>query len=407
MRRPFLVIIAFLPACGAGDARDEAFAVRDSAGVRIAESRLAAWTDETAWRLDSVPSLRIGAVDGPPEVVLFGVSAGRRLPDGGVVLGNNGIEVRRFDAQGAHLWTSGGKGAGPGDFQGISSIDVLAGDSLGVFDTNLARYSILAPDGRFARSVTLVGVRMGGGAGVGTLADGSVVARVVGDTPPRDATRRYRLSETLVVFDVRDGTPDTVGVFAGQERFVFVDGRGALHGPAAFPFAMTPAVRGAEVLVAHTERFEVLAFHASGALRRIVRRVMEPPAVTQGDVDEWRRLQLEGIRGAAGEMRGPAGDRRPRLIEAMTFPRTHAVLDLVKADAEGNLWVRHAPPPNVSGARVASRDWSVFDAQGRWLGVLVMPPNVNPMEIGADYLLGVAYDDLGVESVARYGLRKP
>jgi hypothetical protein len=46
----------------------------------------------------------------------------------------------------------------------------------------------------------------------------------------------------------------------------------------------------------------------------------------------------------------------------------------------------------------------VFDAGGRWLCDVTMPAHFTPMEIGADYVLGVASDADGVETVVRYGL---
>ena len=49
--------------------------------------------------------------------------------------------------------------------------------------------------------------------------------------------------------------------------------------------------------------------------------------------------------------------------------------------------------------------WSVFDAQGRWLGDVTLPARFSPMDIGADYVLGVARDEDGVETVAMYTLR--
>jgi hypothetical protein len=46
----------------------------------------------------------------------------------------------------------------------------------------------------------------------------------------------------------------------------------------------------------------------------------------------------------------------------------------------------------------------VFGPEGRWLGLARSPKGVQPLEIGADYLLGLRRDDLGVEHVELYDL---
>ncbi len=52
--------------CGQETTTDtQAFQVRDSAGVTIHENSVGEWTEETAWRLSSRPTLTIGVIDGP------------------------------------------------------------------------------------------------------------------------------------------------------------------------------------------------------------------------------------------------------------------------------------------------------------------------------------------------------
>jgi hypothetical protein len=72
------------------------------------------------------------------------------------------------------------------------------------------------------------------------------------------------------------------------------------------------------------------------------------------------------------------------------------------ADALGNIWLQEY---QVNPVR--SSLWSVFDPNGRWLGVVETPGNFTVNEIGADYVLGVYEDDLGVQYVRMYRLLKP
>jgi hypothetical protein len=49
----------------------------------------------------------------------------------------------------------------------------------------------------------------------------------------------------------------------------------------------------------------------------------------------------------------------------------------------------------------------VFDATGRWLGDVSMPPRFVPLEIGADYVLGRSREADKVPRVVLYRLEKP
>jgi hypothetical protein len=45
--------------------------------------------------------------------------------------------------------------------------------------------------------------------------------------------------------------------------------------------------------------------------------------------------------------------------------------------------------------------WDVFDAQGRYLGVLELPPRFTPSELRGDRVWGIWRDDLDVQHVLR------
>src|SRR6185436_7815877 len=78
-------------------------------------------------------------------------------------------------------------------------------------------------------------------------------------------------------------------------------------------------------------------------------------------------------------------------------------------DAEGNLWVmRFALQDEVIGtySTKAPLVYNVFDSTGRWLGDVTMPKRFRVMEIGNDYVLGINFDDDGVQYVHQYTLKK-
>lgn len=76
---------------------------------------------------------------------------------------------------------------------------------------------------------------------------------------------------------------------------------------------------------------------------------------------------------------------------------------------DGTLWVQRLQTPDevmeLGGAfdiqDMGSANWDVFDADGRLLGVVGMPPRFNPLLFSDNSIYGVLRDDLDVQYVAR------
>jgi hypothetical protein len=62
----------------------------DSAGVSIVSSSAPAWSDNSAWRIQSDPVVDIGIESGEDAYQLNRVFDALRLPDGSVLVGNSG-----------------------------------------------------------------------------------------------------------------------------------------------------------------------------------------------------------------------------------------------------------------------------------------------------------------------------
>ena len=74
-------------------------------GQTIVESEAPRDPDLT---LADEPLVRIGMLDGPMEYIFGNVTGAIRLEDGSVVIADEqSYNVRRYDASGRHVWTSG------------------------------------------------------------------------------------------------------------------------------------------------------------------------------------------------------------------------------------------------------------------------------------------------------------
>ena len=186
----------------------------DSAGITIVEidgdpSLLPAWS------LASTPS---GVIDGNLEPYLTNIGETEWLSDGRIVVEDNLQDaLYLFDAQGGLLRTLGDKGDGPGQFQNITEMTVLAGDSIFVYDRSHDRLSVLHPDDGFVRSVQF------GGA--------------LGGRPPLDvfAIAPDRVVVQVSVYD-RSATGALPRRLDYETHLYLTDGEGELlEGPLTFP----------------------------------------------------------------------------------------------------------------------------------------------------------------------------
>ncbi len=360
--------------------------VRDSAGVLIAETPLEATGEE--WRLQLPPVLQIGrnggGDDGPD---LFGrIMQAIRLSSGEVAVaeGMTG-EIRVFDGGGGHLRTFGRHGEGPGEFTNLWMIAELPGDTIAAFDS-WGEASYFTSSGTFIRSFPIP--RLPGASApqlTGWLDDGTLLINALTRSPSRDTRDR----STYFLYAVgRDGEIlGTLGEFAGQQL-----GRNgyalAFSGRAEF------AADGNLAWYGHSSRFELAGHDRSGSVRRIVRVDRVPRTVTQAEIDESRAAAEESLRGTSG----PAVKR----IRATEFASNHPVHGRFLSDEAGNLWVERYPVDPVDDS--GSPEWDIFDDEGRLIGYLATPGNFRITWIGAQSVLGVNSDSLGVQTVRRYRL---
>lgn len=381
--------------------------VHDSAGVQIVENRgLGLWADGERWLLASQPRLEIGSAGGELGATLFRVTGAVRLSDGRIVVANGGTSELLFFSSGGVLKTrAGGAGGGPGQFApllGFANIMLgrTAGDSVLAYDWAGHKIVAFSPAGGFVRSVPLHegdGGAIYGATGVGWLEDGSLVARNMsfGDDPrsqPGPEGRAIRPRATLRRFAPDGLLVDTIGVFPGDESFTAFrstldkNGTGRMEASVApVPFGRTfrAAVGADMVALGVTDRREVQVYGPGGALRRLVRGPGTPQPVVATDRNAWIKTY---------------GGAEP----VAPFPATMPAFEDLVLDSEGCLWVEAYVPP---GALPGPSNWSVYDPQGRFLGVVAMPERLHPLEIGAEYVLGLWKNDLDVELVRLYDLR--
>jgi 6-bladed beta-propeller len=386
-------------ACGDASAGSaDAFTVRDSAGISIAESSAPAWAEGEGWRLSGTPAGEIGLAEGAPEYLLSAVTVARRLGDGTIVIANAGTnEIRFYDDDGRHVRSIGGSGSGPGEFQRLAWIHLAARDTILAFDHASRRLSTFSPTGEFVRSITFADdSERRFPDPLGAFDDGSLLVRLgrvfaasevrSGETRPDVAFARYSAEGTFV---------DSLAVLPGNETYVHAGDQFITVQPVFFARVAGAAVGDSGTYLGASDSFDIGWYGTDGRLQRLVRRRGELRPVSQAEVDRIREERLASM----GD--GPWRQAEEEILNLLPARETHPAFVSLQTDDAGNLWVEESRLPWEPPL------WTVFDPAGRLLGSLELPDSFRPTHFGEDFVLGVARDELEVNRVRLYDLEKP
>ncbi len=404
--RPILVLLVGMAACTSAGGVPATDTTVDSAGVTIVRNHQPLWSVAEAWSVSAEPRVTIGVLDGPAEYQLFDVVAAARQSDGDIVVVDGGTrEVRLYDGDGVFLTKLGGRGSGPGEFQNPVQVLVTPGDTLLVWDDELARVTRFDPVGNLVdmrsvdRGKIAKAVEPPLYPGTGRLLpDGDLLVRLTeksgvkqvrqnGKQGPSDESRAHsgalRISadyaqvDTLMFFG--DAEQVTVSAPWGDWRI-------------APPRAKTTvmAVQGSEsrICIGDQKAAEISCF-GPDASRTSIRWHPQEVMLTDADVTKWRDTTVAMLAGKLSESVVLS------VLDQVTVPAVRPPFSAILLDAAGYLWVEQGPSSNGDSE---STDYLVFDPAGAVRGTVVLP-HVQVLDIGGDYMIGVHEDDLEVEYV--------
>ena len=390
-RSGIAALLAAIAACASGSGAE--VTVRDSAGVRIVETSIAN-AELPQWTIDSVPRVTIGVLDGDEAYQLDGVT-GAVLHGDRIMIANGGSrELRVFDLEGKHIATGGRQGGGPGEFENIDWLGRFYGDSVIVYDRRNLRFSIFDLDAKLVRSF----VAAEGFFGIaGRFADGGFlippsVSFSSSDTPRNGLVRD---SSRIIRVLASGSEADTLMVLIGTEIILH-------HTPARMSARLAPFGRVTRVAVGDTvfhtvtsDTYEIRTWNRDGRLLRVLRRSIDPAAVSGDDID---RLEAEELENAQSD------DQRrelERTLAEMPYPDRMPALGRLHVDDDGYLWVQDYSPWDEEPT-----EWTIFDEEGLAVGRTRLPARFTIHSIGSDVVLGTREGDLDVEQVVVLGLER-
>lgn len=399
VRHSILSVLSLVTACGGSEHVDASAAVRDSAGISIVEHELGVGV--ASCRIDSVPMLTIGTASGEPEYELHRVFGSTRLSDGRIVLVNQGTqELRYYDADGRFLQRAGRSGQGPGEFSNAFLIWPMPGDTVWVGNYDPWEFHVFGPDGKWARTVNPMPQYLNSPDVIAVLADGRMVLSKgpwIGDGDGSFGVRNL----TLVVHGPDGALRDSLGTYENGRWGQVAPASARMWTYPLFESFVHATARGTRVVIGHGGNPSLSVFEGSDTLRltTVMRWTAGDRSVEQGDIDAERAR--------TGEQYADMDEsRRERLLEPLIsgdrpvadqFPAFSGV----EIGRDGRIWVREFRRPTGD----QTQGWMVFDANGGFVCRATTPTLDEIHEFGADYVLGLERDELGVEQVVMFRIR--
>ena len=284
------------------------------------------------------------------------------------------------------------EGEGPGEVGSVSAIFALGQDSVLVADLNLGRMTLFVG----ASVARTAGLRLSSGLGVEGIGSSGELLLATYWGP--SVFEEEWLPGHMIRFDMETGAPDTVTSYD-------------FKAPIPPGLQRDPIGAAGEVMVAagqfvytRSDRAEVTWRLPDGTVTQIVRWQAEPALLTEEWLEPIEAEHLMSVR-----MHSPGvPDARIAEITRRNMAAYHAGIGRPMplfgspfADAEGRIWL---PSYKPGGERHSVAPYSVIAPDGEWLGTVEAPPGFRMLNVAGGLVLGVARDEMDVESVVVYEL---
>jgi hypothetical protein len=394
---------------------------RDSAGIEIVAT-LDPGIDTLSTTL--IERLRIGVQDGPEHLQFFGIR-GIEIADNEIYVTNYGTSsIRVFTLDGVFVRELGGKGSGPGEFDFIEPAavwhdTVYAGDQRSMrgtmFDKQgqvLSTWRTFMADGSRVRVI--------GGSDAGWLVDHTVFlsrqGEALGQTYRDPIVIGLVQSATLPILAEMprtrlDSAIHLITTLRQTRQIAMMAGEGVVTNPPFFEPSPHYTVNSSAVFATAGWPYEIDVYDLNGRLFRRVSRSHQPVVITDGHVEEVIR-RADAYYTSPGRQ---GDDLRSVTRTRAAMPRVGflPVAGRLLANANGTLWVERIDVLDDPILAEWTRDapprpsyWDVFGPDGVFRHMARFPAGFTPRAVLDSLIVGVARDELNVEYVVGYEVRR-
>jgi hypothetical protein len=416
MRLIFVLLAAVgLVACGSDAGGPGGVMVTDSAGVRIVLNPGVSYDAAgEPWLVEETPAVVIGDVAGEEAVLFDRVMGIDRLGDGRWVVADMGSsQVRWYDADGTPLFSAGRRGEGPEEFRQVMGMLRLAGDTL-LIDDGRSRFHLMH-DGAFLGQIE----------GASPGAERTDLAGVLGDGTPIAVTRPafpQRLSAPLTLArsyhratleregerGLRLEVRDTIGIW-DEAHYVPGWNEGVLS--IRFDGRRLFGLLDDGLVVADPMSFELQFVSPGGELGTVSRAEWSPRPITDADIEREREAYINQVGEGSGDVPPRLLQQRTDIADSWQFADHMPGFSDLVVDRLDHVWVREYIPAEASvgmwmRAPLDPVRWLIFAPDGELVARAQTPARFRPRVIGEDFVAGLYYDEMEVEHVHSYLLRR-
>ena len=330
------------------------------------------------------PELRLGSAGGPEHTLFSGILGLVRLPNGHVLVGDEGNKrVVYFDSAGGFVRSIGRSGGGPGEFRQPRWFGQCIDGRLAVQDGGLARLTFLSAEGAVLGGTPLP---PGGHFGKILWCSGDKKLIMLLDRPTTPATRGSYIDVPVVLVHVNNAAVDTIAPVGVQEYYIGKE----IAGLTTVPFGRsTVGVASTNrIFACSTNSGECVVFDTTGKRLQGWSLGIQGRTSARGD---WTAAQREYLETEPARV---VRSRGAQLLREIRPRRELPLFDQMRVDHDGNVWFRTM---DNLGRQVAT--WAVFSPSGIPKALVAVKRSFQVVSIGRDHLLGFERDVDGVEFV--------
>ena len=380
------LLLSGIVACGGGDGDPPLILQRDSAGIEIVEAQRPLWGESSLWSIDPDPLVDLTVSGDGPAHEFFRVRGVRLRPDGSLVLADRASrQIRLYSSEGKLLGSLGGPGQGPGEFNDIQQIELVA-DTVFALDSD-GRVTVVGPDMELVRTFTLPSSVND----IHSLDDGTLLGESFMEPGPVEiANRMIRPPIALVRFDLEGSRIDSIGERPGRELYSFALDDYSGSRPPLFGRNAETATLGPRAFYGSSDLMQVEEMDLAGNIVRILRVPGYDLALANAEVAAERNAYLD-FDLPAGVTLHPLIRRS---IEELPTPATRPAFQRMLVDPAGAVWLQlYRGLSEVD----LPQEWLVLAVDGTWLGTVEAPDRFSVTDITIETVLGVWRDELDVE----------
>ena len=332
------------------------------------------------WSVGATPVFDSRASDQSDSALLLRPRGATRLPDGTVVVADDGAKnVKFFARDGRFVRSAGREGAGPGEYQLTQLVGACGSENILLYDGASQRLTTITQDGKLAstRLVLIDEPARRVPQSVSCSASKMLVILTQSSGPIPEGDVAFRSDAELRIQSIQGSPSHVLTKVPGPERHRF----GNNAGPRPLGKRTLLAVGGDRIYIGTGDAPSIQVLTFEGTRLPDLRLPFRQERITSAAIRAYiERLIALNPRRSSALIRAD--------YETVDYPEFFPLHGELLVDSEHLLWVEQYRQPGEDRSR-----WVIIDSFGRQEADIVLPATFRLLEVGAEYVLGTWSDE--------------